>query len=1003
MRKYSMMLIVLLLLCSCLNSFGQSSTIKGKITDSAGVALGNVTIKEKNQKRTVLSKDDGSFEIAVAEDAVLLFSSVGYEPQEMAVSGRKLLKVVLKHSDDVLADVVVTALGVKRDKRNLTFSSQAVKSDELTRAQEPNVLNALSGKVAGVQIASTTGAPGASAAIVIRGISSLYGDNQALIVLDGVPINNDETDGGGDGGAGSNRLADIDPSVIDNINILKGAAATALYGSAGARGVVLITTKNGSRTRKPTVTLSSGLSFETPLYAPRQMKYGQGSNGIYVDGEATKTSTSWGPLMDTLHINGKKAPVYNQMKEFFKTGITNNNTISVSGGGQSSDYYLSYSYFDQKGTVPKATLKRHSLFTKFHSQIFDKLSATFELTYTYADKGSINEGYGLQNPINTVYIAPVSYNMQPYLNADGTQRLYRYSRDNPYWVLDNVNNASLVNRFLPQLHFSYTPFPWLTITERLGGDIYTDKYNYHVNIGDVSYATGRLISNNLNFRQFNHDLIVQFRKEAGKFSTSFLVGNNIWSRHYDNMNAVGTGLSTSGFYNMSNASSVNYSESSSLQRKVGFYAQAELEYAHFLILSLSGRYDGSSVLSQDKAYYPYGSAAAGFVFSELLGQGWKKIVNFGKLRLSYATVGNDNVGVYANNTPYYQAATNVTFPYGGQNGSLISSSLGNPNLKNELQKELELGIETKLLNNRVGIEASYFHRKMSDGLVQGVPLANSTGYGSTTLNAARMHTNGIELLLTGTPVKSRYFSWDITLNYSRLKSVVDYIDGNPSAQVGFVYAVANEVYGQLYGSKYARNTKGQLLLGDDGLPYSDGNGYFGSALPDWTGGITNQFRYKQFSFSFQFDARQGGLLVNTDEYYNLFYGVSKSTEDRANRVIDGVNATSGAKNTVSVSGQKYFQTISYITEAQVQKSSYVKLRNVSLSYNLSKAWLRGLPFKEGMITFTGRNLWIHKAAGFTGSDPESNNTFGVGVGSLGTYAFGTPSSRSFGCSLKLVF
>lgn len=1004
MRKYPGLILLLLLFIIPAKVLAQNGFIvKGKIIDSTGVPIGNASITEKKQKKSAMSKEDGTFQLTVQDNAVLFFSSIGFEETEVVVKGNGYLTVMLKPVNEKLSDIVVTALGVKRDKRNLTFSSQLVKGEDITRAQEPNILNALNGKVAGVQISSTNGAPGSASSIVIRGITSMYGDNQALIVMDGVPINNDETDGGGDGGSGNNRLADIDPSVIESINVLKGAAATALYGAAGARGVLLITTKNGSKSRKPSVTLASSLSLESPIYAPRQTKYGQGTDGNYVDGETVKTSTSWGPLMDTLYINGKKAPVYDQMKEFFQTGASNNNTLSVSGGGAASDYFISYAYFDQKGTVPKAALKRHSLFTKFRSQIMDNLSATFEMTYSYADKASINEGYGLQNPLNTVYIAPISYNMRPYLNADGSQRLYRYSRDNPYWVIDNVGNASLVNRFLPQVHLNYSPFSWLTVTERLGADIYSDKFNYHVNIGDISYSTGRLYSNNLNFRQFNHDIIVQARTQMGRFSGSLMLGNNVWSRHYDNMNAYGTGLSTSGFYNMSNASSVNYSESSSLQRKVGFYAQAEIDYARLLVLSLSGRYDGSSVLSQKKAYYPYGSAALGFIFSELLQNNMKRIVNFGKLRVSYATVGNDNVHVYANNTPYYQTNTNVTFPYQGQNSALISSQLGNANLKNELQKEFELGLETKLLDSRIGLEASYYHRKMKDGLVDNVPLAYSTGYGSTIVNSAEMHTNGIEVLLTGTPVKSKNFSWDVTVNYSKQKSVVDYITGNESAGIGFVYAKVGDVYGQLYGSKYARNNAGKLLLGDDGLPFSNSNGFFGSALPRWTGGITNQFHYKQLALSFQVDTRQGGLITNTDEYYNLFYGVSKATEMRADRVVDGVNATTGDKNTVSVTAQKYFQTISYITESLVQNSSYIKLRNVSFSYTLGKSLLSRLPFRECIVTVTGRNLWIKKYAGFTGSDPESNNTFGTGVSSMGEYSFGTPTSRSYGCSLRLVF
>ena len=1008
MRKNSLLRSFLFCLLVCPGLWGDAQSllkINGRVMDSLGAPIPSANVLLKGKNKVTVAAQDGSFTMTVPAGAILVVTAVGFIPREVAVEGKTDLKVTLSISNRAMDEVVVTALGVKREKRNLTFSSQEIKSEELTKAQEPNVLNAMTGKVAGVQITSSTGAPGSSSAIVIRGITSLSGDNQALIVLDGVPINNDETDGGGGGGSGSNRLSDIDPGIIENVNVLKGAAATALYGSAGARGVVLITTKSGSRnSQKPTVTLNSSVSWENAIVPSRQMKYAQGSGGVYANGNTVKTSTSWGPRWDTLYQNGVKVPFYNQLKLFFRTGLTNNNTISVSGGGTNSNYFVSYSYFDQTGTVPNTLLKRHNLFTKFSNQITKNLTLTSELTYINSDNHLIDQGYGLTNPLVTVYIAPISYNMQPYLNPDGTQRLYRYSRDNPYWVVNNIGNTSGVNRFLPVMNLSYNPWSWLTVTERVGADIYMDKFNYHINKGEITYTGGRLYSNDENFRQFNHDLIVQGRKQFGKFSTSLLVGNNVWSRHYDYMSATGTDLSVAGFYNMANASTVTYSESQYLQRKVGFYTQAEIEYNHMLVLSASAREDGSSVLSTKKTYYPYGSIAGGFIFSELLNGGLRSVINFGKIRASYAVVGNDNVSVYSNTTPYLQAVTNVTFPYSGQNGFLISSALGNPNLKNELQKEFEVGLETKLIDNRIGLEASYFDRRMTDGLVNGVALPNSTGYSSTTINSSKISTKGIEVLLTATPVRTRHFSWDVTVNYTKLNTkVLEVAPGLTATNIGFTYAVQGQPYGMLYGSKYARTASGQLLVDDNGLPYSDGNAYLGTCSPKWQGGVTNQFHYREFALSFFFDTRQGGVLQNVDEYYNQFYGVSKATENRADFVVKGISESTGKANTVVTKAQTYYQTIGYITESQIQHQGYIKLRNVSFSYTVNKSLLRSTPFKEMTVTLTGRNLWIHKAADFTGSDPESNSTYGTSNGSLGVYTFGTPTSRSLGCALKIVF
>lgn len=1011
MKRNSYYLLALLagLLLSSL-TFAQTRIIEGTVTDEKKHPVSFATITIKGSGKGTITEKDGTFKLNAAPGATLVIRAVGFTSKEMSVGTEDHLSITLAENASDLNEVVVTALGVKKEKRNLTFSSQEVKSDEILRAKEPNVLNALTGKVSGVQITSSSGMPGSSARIVIRGITSIAGENQALIVMDGVPINNDETDKTFDGGPGTNRLADIDPGIIESINVLKGAAATALYGSAGARGVVLITTKKGGINRKPSVTLSSGLSFENTIFPDRQYKYAQGTQGVYVDGETGKGSTSWGPAIDTLTAGGKKVQFRNPLEDFFRTGVTTNNTISVDGGNATSNYFMSYSYFNQQGTIPNTDYTRHSIFAKYNTQITSKFTSTFQLTYSNVKNNKMPEGYGLENPLWTVFMGPVSYNFKPYLNADGTQRLFRYSRNNPYWVLDNVLNTTTVNRFLPLMTFVYTPADWLSITERIGADIYMDHLNYHVNVKDITYTTGLLHVNNQNFRQFNHDFIVQLRKQIGRTNATLMLGNNIYSNYSDLMTAHGLGLAKAGYYNMASASSVTYTESMTRSRKVGFYAQAEVEYNRMLVLSLSGRYDGSSVLSSQHTYYPYGSVAGGFIFSELFNEKLKETISFAKVRASFAAVGNDNVTPYSTTTPYSQAiiygdvSSNLTFPYNGQNGFLINNSLGNPNLKNELQKEYEVGLELKMLKNRIGLEASYFNRKMSDGLVSGISLANSTGYASTTINSARLQTKGLEVLLNLTPIKTKSFSWDMTVNYTRLNSKVLEIGGGlHQTSIGTIYAVEGQPWGSLFGTKYARTADGQLKINAAGLPYaSDEFGIVGNITPRWTGGITNMFRYKQFGFSFFIDTKQGGDILNSDDGYGLFYGTSKPTENRANRVVKGISDATGTANTISVTGQQYFQQISGITESVIQDDSYIKLRNVTLSYNFSKSILGNLPIKDASIVLTGRNLWIHKSADFTGGDPEVNS-WGNNNNGLGIYTFSAPTSRSYDCTLRLTF
>ncbi|MEO6915488.1 MAG: SusC/RagA family TonB-linked outer membrane protein, partial [Chitinophagaceae bacterium] len=755
---YKKLLAVFIFVASSLVGLAQKS-FSGKILDSTGAPIPGATISVSNSRKGTSSGPDGSFTINAPANASISVTAIGFLKAQATLTESDNNLIYLKNTKNFLEEVVVTALGVKREKRNLTFSSQEIKGDELVQAKDPNVVNALAGKVSGVQITNSSGTPGGSARIVIRGATSIYGNNEALIVLDGVPIDNSET-GKVAQGPGSNRLVDIDPSTIASINVLKGAAATALYGSSGARGVVIITTKNGAGLKKPVVTLSSDLAFDQALYPVLQSTYAQGNLGIYRNGEDQKEGASFGPRVDTLKVNGVPVQKRNQMADFFKTGITTSNTISVAGSNAKSSYFLSYSYFDQTGTVPTNNFKRNTFFAKFSTRFNDKVSATIQFNYSGSDRHTVPEGNDLNSPIWTIYSAPISWNPLPYLNPDGSQRVFRNSRNNPYWVLDNVFTKTMVNRLLPIASFVYTPTNWLTITERLGADIYTEQDKFYEALKSVGNPNGVLVDRNSNFRQYNHDFIVDARKKAGNFDLELLIGNNILSNYTQSVQGRGEGLAVNNFYNVSNASTQTYSESHYLSRKVGFYTQANIDYKRILNLSITGRYDGSSVLSKDKSFYPYASAAMGFIFSELMAEK-SSFLNFGKLRVSYATVGNDNVGPYSLNTPFYPASIGtIAFPFQGQNGFQLSSTLGNPTLKNELEKEFEIGLETRIINDRVGLEVSYFDKRISDGIIPGVAISAATGYTGTTVNSAKLNTKGFEVLLVATPVKTAHFNWD---------------------------------------------------------------------------------------------------------------------------------------------------------------------------------------------------------------------------------------------------
>ncbi len=732
------------------NAKAQIITLKGKVSDEKGLSIPGASVKIKGTRKGTITNSEGIFTIECNGPVILSVSAIGYTAKEVKVSNTSNVNIILEEDNKTLSEVVVTALGIKRDKKVLTYSSQEIKGTDLVQGKDPNLVNDIAGKVSGVQITSSSGSPGSSTRIVVRGASSFYGNNDALMVVDGIPIDNSET-GNLNSGPGSSRVADIDPSIIENINVLKGAAATALYGSLGANGVIIITTKTGSANKKPTINFTSDFSFENPLLPQIQSKYAQGTNGIYYNGDDQKTSTSWGPLMDTLKINGQPAKKYNQSDLFFKTGHTYNNVFSVNGGGAASNYYISYSNFNQQGTVPNTKFLRNSVFAKYSAQILPNLTTTFQLNYTNSQNDRLPEGYALESPVWTIFTAPISYNLLPYENADGTQRLYRYSRNNPYWVLDNISNKSGVNRFLPTFTADYKPLTWLTVTERFGADVYTEQDRYHESAESVSNPTGRIVVNNTNFRQFNNDLLISANHQFGDFNIDGVIGNNIYSQYSETAYANGVGLSVADLDNISSASTVTFIENQYNTRRIGFYAQSNIEYKKFLILSLTGRYDGSSVLSTAHNFYPYGSVATSFIFSEFFSKEFQDIMNLGKFRISYATVGGSNVGAYSLTTPYISQSKdniirNISFPYNGQAGFLLSPTLGNPNLKNERINEFEAGFETGFFNNRISLEASYFAKKTTDGLIPGVSIAPSTGYDGTTVNTGIMQNRGIELL-----------------------------------------------------------------------------------------------------------------------------------------------------------------------------------------------------------------------------------------------------------------
>ncbi len=1030
MRKLAMIFMALTLFC--LKGISQTTEATGKVIDSSGSPLSNVSVVEKGTKNGTTTGPDGAFRLNVKPQATLVFSNVGYQSTQMGAGAN--LNVTLFLETKALTEVVVTALGIRREKRQLTYSAQEVSGETVVQAKQDNIVNGLAGKVSGVQVSNTSGMAGSSSRITIRGNVSLLQDNQPLFVIDGVPIDNSEPgaiDVFSQGvnntalfqGSTSNRAIDIDPSIIETLTVLKGGAATALYGSAAARGAILITTKSGNKS-KPTVSISSSLKFDSPVLGEYQDKYAQGLNGIYINGniQGTASSQSFGARIDTLKVDGKPVETFDPRDIFFKTGVTTDNNISVSGGSDKSKYLFSYSYLNNEGIIPTTSFTRNAFFGKFTNQITNKFTATFELNYVNTINNRTQEGNGLTNPLWSIYAAPVTWNPLPETWEDGTQRLYRsLSRNNPFYVVHNSGFTSTVNRFLPVVNLVYNPASWITITERLGLDVYADNGRYFeastVNSGVFNGAGG--VSNRLqDYRQLNNDLIVSLHNDLSKdLHGSISVGANILSQFSDVYTQSGYELNIPGFYNISNANSFLVSDVISKYRKVGVYAQANLEYKRMLELSLTGRYDGTSALSIDKQYYPYGSAGLGFIFTELLPK--SDLFSFGKVRVSYSSVGNDNIPVYSTSTPFILGSAisinHQNFPYdagyGPVNGARLTNVKGNPDIKNESLNEFEVGVDLKFFKNRLSFEGSYFNRESKDLLSQ-IPINPSSGFLYDIRNVGSIQNKGIEFLITGIPVKTKDFTWETNFNFTRIRSKVTSLgEGVDQVQLGGfnnagVFLFKDQPYGILYGPAYQRNAKGQIQVEDQGankgVPISTTDYHaIGNTNPDFTAGFFNTLTYKKLSLSFLFDWKQGGDVLNLDDNYMWFYGTSKVTENYREApfvVPNSVYVGDDKPNTTAITAQKYWPAISSITESNIEDGTYIKLRTLSLAYSFGQI-SKKLPVSL-MVSVGGNNLWIH-APNYTSGDPEASVS-GGGNGQ-GVTNFQTPTVRSFVVGVRATF
>lgn len=1073
-------LFLLALAIGVIQGAAQVTTVRGIVTtEEDGEPVIGASVIVKGTSLGTVTDVNGRFELSGLPPSAtrLLISYISLMAKEVAIAPQ--VSVTLKSDTHLLDEVVVTALGISREKKALGYTAQEVKQNALVQGKDNNLLNSLSGKIAGVRITNTQGDVGSSR-IVIRGETSIAGENQPLFIVDGIPVDNSQLNARSSGRDFKNAIADLNPEDIKTLTVLKGPNAAALYGARAAHGAIVITTKGGDKRQKGIgITLHSSTQVSFVATLPEfQNLFGQGAGGrfSYVDGKGAGVNDgvdeSWGPRLDIgllipqfdspLDADGNRVATPwvshpNNVRDYFRMGISTNSGISVARGDDKYQFRVGYNYEKQVSIVPDAGTNKTniSLNTDYHLAKWIVVGATANyIVYTAPSLPGSATPSGSNVRSNSPMLQFLWFGRQVDTNslkADYTRNWNSSYYDNPFWSASYNTQSQERHRLIGDLHAEFRLTDGLNVRFRTSTDWYNDRRKSKVKWGSAGAGSpyGSYAEDAYTVKENNTEVLATYIKQLNKnWGIDALLGFNVRNKQYENNYQAAPRLAVADLYTLTNSRDPLISSNDFYRlRQYGLYGSIQLDYRRWAFLNITGRNDWSSTLPVDNNSYFYPSVTASVLLSEAFG--WRsKAVNYLKIRGGWSQVGAD-----AN--PYQLATVFTSETVFNGNPLQSSSTIGmNPNLKPEKTSSIEAGFEAAFWDNRLYLDFTYYKTDSRNQILKLATTAAS-GYTSQVRNAGHIRNRGYEIQLGAVPIQtSKGFRWNLDLNYGANSSKVVKLDDEGLITSYQLYssgiqilASVGEAYGTLFGTSYVRDANGNVVVDANGLPkISTTNKTLGKFTPDWTGGISNTFSYRSLSLSFLIDASVGGsIFSNTNKtgkytgvlantlsgrdaehgglwYYTdamgnnvrlsespsysvssdgLYYAQVNGQSTRVYQdgiMVEGVTE-SGSKNEEVVSAEKYYHRIYSIAEANVYDASYVKLREVALSYRLPRLWTQKLHLQEASVTLTGRNLWtIYKSV--PNIDPESALTTG---NAQGVEAYSLPTTRSFGVNLSVKF